>query len=50
MVYRALRMQSLERYWPSVMIMTVQIVLGMIGLAIVLMVTIQVLIPLLPAE
>lgn len=32
-VYKAARMRTLERYWPSVIIMTVQIVMGMIALA-----------------
>lgn len=32
-VYKAARMRTLERYWPSVIIMTIQIVVGMIALA-----------------
>ena len=34
MVYKAARVRSLERYWPNVIIMTIQIVLGMIALVI----------------
>lgn len=32
--YRAARMRSLEKYWPAVFSMTIQIVLAMIGLVI----------------
>lgn len=32
-VYKAARVRSLEKYWPGVMVMTVQIVLGMVALA-----------------
>lgn len=32
MIYKAVRLQSIERYWWHVCVMTLQIVLGMIGL------------------
>jgi hypothetical protein len=32
--YKAVRMKTLEEYWRQVLVMTVQIVLAMIGLAI----------------
>ncbi len=44
-IYRALRMPSLERYWRQVFLMTVQIVVAMIALAIVLVVLVQVVVP-----
>jgi hypothetical protein len=47
-IYKALRMGSLRGFWRQVAIMTTQIVLGMIALAIGLTVLIQVIIPLLP--
>jgi hypothetical protein len=48
-IYKAMRVQSLRRFWWSVGVMTTQIVLAMIGLAIALTILVQVLIPLLPA-
>src|SRR5262249_10147421 len=33
-VYRAVRMKTLDQYWQQVVVMTVQIVLGMIALAV----------------
>lgn len=33
-VYKAVRLPTLERYWLQVFIMTAQIILGMLGLAI----------------
>ncbi len=50
MVYKALRLESLEHYWREVAVMVLQIVLAMIGLAVALWLVIQVVLPLLPAE
>jgi hypothetical protein len=49
-IYKALRDPTLEHYWRQVTIMTVQIVTGMIALAIVLVILVQVIVPNLPAE
>jgi len=49
-VYKAIRMPSLDRFWPQVAVMTLQIVLGMAGLAVGLFLLVQVVLPLLPAE
>ncbi len=49
-IYKAMRMPSLERFWRHVTIMTSQIILYMIALAIVLVLLVQVVIPRLPAE
>ena len=49
-IYRALKMTSLTRYWRAVGMMTARIVLGMIALALVLVVLVQVVIPRLPVE
>jgi hypothetical protein len=49
-IYKALRMHTLDDYWRQVTIMTAQIVLAMIGLAIGLVIFVTVLIPLIPAE
>ncbi|MHC5023333.1 MAG: hypothetical protein ACYTGG_05410 [Planctomycetota bacterium] len=50
MVYKALRMSSLHGYLRHVLVMTAQIVLAMIALAIVLTILVQWVIPRLPAE
>ena len=49
-IYRALKMPDLTRYWRSVSIMTVQIVGAMAALAVVLVVLVEVVIPWLPGE
>ena len=49
-IYKAIRLNSLQHYWRQVTAMTVQIVLAMIGLAIVMIILIVVVIPRLPAE
>jgi hypothetical protein len=49
-IYKALRMSSLEGFWRQVTVMTTQIVLGMIALAVCLVLLVQVLIPLLPVK
>ncbi len=33
-VYKAVRMRTLEGYWRNVLVMTAQIILGMVGLAV----------------
>lgn len=48
-IYKAVRLPALEQYWRQVLVMTLQIVLGMIGLAIVVVVIVLT-IPHLPAE
>ena len=47
-IYRALKMQDLDRFWRAVAMMTVQIVLVMAALAVALMVLVELTIPLLP--
>ena len=49
-IYKAVRMPNLQRFWRETLTMTAQIVLAMIGLAIMLMLLVQVAIPMLPAE
>jgi len=49
-IYKAMREETLEGFWMKVFIMTTQIVLAMIGLAIALTLLVQVIIPMLPAE
>jgi hypothetical protein len=48
--YKAVRMPNLERFWREAMAMTAQIVLAMLGLAILVMLLVQVAIPLLPVQ
>ena len=49
-IYRALKMPNLDRFWRAVAMMTVQIVLVMAALAVALVVLVELAIPLLPAE
>jgi len=49
-IYKAIRMASLEGFWRQVALMTAQIVLAMIGLAIIVALIVQWAIPWLPVE
>jgi hypothetical protein len=49
-IYRALRMSSLEHYWRQVWLMTLQIVLALGALAVVLVALVQLAIPWLPVD
>ena len=48
MIYRALKMANLDRYWQAVATMTLQIVVVMAALGLALVVVVQVVIPRLP--
>ncbi|MHC5114991.1 MAG: hypothetical protein ACYTGP_11255 [Planctomycetota bacterium] len=48
MIYKALRLADLSHFWRQVVVMTAQIVLTMIGLAVALALLVQVMIPALP--
>jgi hypothetical protein len=47
-IYKALRLRRLDHFWRHVAVMTTQIVLAMIALAVCLAILIQLLIPMLP--
>ena len=49
-IYKALKMRNLDRYWRAVTVMTVQIVLAMVALAVGLVILVQVIIPVLPVQ
>ena len=49
-IYKAVRLPTLEHFWREVVIMTAQVVLAMIGLAIGLIILVNVLIPITPVE
>ncbi len=49
-IYKGMRMWHLERFWREVTVMTIQIVAGMIALAIGLALFVQLVIPLLPMD
>ncbi|MHC4947161.1 MAG: hypothetical protein ACYTG1_02710 [Planctomycetota bacterium] len=49
-IYRAIRLQTLDHFWRRTWVMTAQIVLAMIALAIALTFVVQIVIPALPAE
>jgi len=46
--YKAMRLETLDDFWRHVAVMTVQIILGMIGLAVALTILVQLVIPQLP--
>ena len=49
-IYRALKLPSLEHYWRAVMTMTAQIVLVMVALGIALVIVVVQIIPRLPID
>ena len=49
-IYKGVRMKSLRGFWRETTIMTVQIVLAMVALALMVTLLVQVIIPWLPAE
>ena len=49
-VYKGVRMRDLQGFWRETTIMTVQIVLAMVALALMVTLLVQVIIPWLPAE
>lgn len=49
-IYKAVRLHTLERFWREVAVMTLQIVLAMIILAVALVVLVVWVVPWLPAE
>lgn len=49
-IYRALRVPSLDHFWRGVGIMTVQIVVAMVALAILLIILVEVVVPLVWTE
>ncbi len=49
-IYRAIRVQSLDHFWRGVGIMTTQIVVAIVALAIALIVLVQLVIPVLPVD
>ena len=49
-IYRALRVPSLDLFWRGVGIMTVQIVVAMVALAILLIILVEVVVPLVRTE
>jgi hypothetical protein len=50
MAWKAVRVPRMETYWREVISMTVQIVLGVIGIAIVLYILVVQIMPRIPAE
>ena len=49
-IYRALKVPNLDRYWRAVFTMTAQITLAMVGLGIALVVLVVLIIPRLPID
>jgi hypothetical protein len=49
-IWKAIRLPSLESYWREVAWMTGQVLLGMLALAVGLIVLVQWVVPLLPAD
>jgi hypothetical protein len=50
LTYKALRMPRLDRIWSAAGVMTVQILLGLFGLALAFLILVQVVVPMLPAD
>jgi hypothetical protein len=50
MIYKAMRLPTLDRYWQQVLVMTTQVILGMIGMSVALGLLVRFVIPMLPAE
>jgi hypothetical protein len=50
MIWKAIRLPSMDRYWPEVARMGGQLLVGMIGLATGLMLLVRVVLPMLPAD
>ncbi|MBM4007676.1 MAG: hypothetical protein FJ292_09000 [Planctomycetes bacterium] len=48
--WKAIRLHSLDRYWPEVFRMSGQLLVGMAALAAALMLLVRVVLPLLPAD
>jgi hypothetical protein len=49
MMYKAIRVESMKGYWPSVGLMCVQVLLAFAGLAVGFFLLVQFIVPLLPA-
>lgn len=50
MAWKAMRTEDFAGYWPSVIRMAAQVVLGMLGLFLTLALVVRVVVPLIPAE
>ncbi|MFO0895752.1 MAG: hypothetical protein U0574_12450 [Phycisphaerales bacterium] len=50
MIWKAVRLPTLERYWAAVATMTVQVLAGMAALAAGLLILVQLVLPHLPAD
>lgn len=50
LVYKALRVHDLRSLWVQTLVMTLQVVLGMVALAIVLVLLVEFAIPMLPVQ
>lgn len=49
-IYKAMRMPRLDEFWRQTTVMTLQIIIAMIALAVCLTLLVQVILPLLPVE
>lgn len=50
MIWKAIRVPRMDRYWPEVARMSGQVLVGMLGLAAGLMLLVRVVLPMLPAD
>jgi hypothetical protein len=50
MAWKAVRLESLDRYWVAVLRMSAQVICGMIGLFVALAIVIRVVVPLIPGD
>ncbi|MFM1830418.1 MAG: hypothetical protein RLZZ558_758 [Planctomycetota bacterium] len=49
-VWKAVRLPAMHRYWREVAMMSMQVLLGMVALAAGLMILVRVIVPMLPAD
>lgn len=50
MIYKAMRVRAAGQYWRQVLVMTLQILLGMIALHVVILLLMEAALPLIPTE
>jgi VanZ family protein len=50
MAWKSVRVEQLQSYWPAVAKMSVQIIVGMIGLFVGLAILIRVIVPMIPGD
>lgn len=50
MIWKAVRLESLDRYWRQVIVMVTQMLLGMVALTVALLLLVRAVVPIIPVE